>query len=427
MNHLLAQILLLANNPTFSGIIGVSIIGAAMYALRTVPRTLWDWVLLSASRRVDVNNDNVSFDWMERWFSRHEYVNSWMCKTFRLNVQPTETTENDEHEKFLSPGIGYHLMFIRGWPVLLERWYEKEGGANLFSNKKTEGYKMRIFFGPKSVLMGVINDAEQLAKAIPGRIPLFVWANGWWQKAPALRPRPVETVYLHDSEVSDVIEDAKDFVNSLEWYVKVGVPYRRGYLFKGPPGTGKTTLAIAIASYLRRPVYVVSLSGIDDMTLAAASMAVPRNAVLLLEDVDTVAPTRDRDVVYKCDEPGKKDTEKLTLGGLLNAIDGVFASEGRILIMTTNHPDKLDSALIRPGRVDYTVDFVNADPTVVASMFNAFFAPTVEYTATDFPGVEMSPAGVQQLLISYRDDPDGAVAILQAGSQEGDAVAQLAA
>jgi chaperone BCS1 len=63
----------------------------------------------------------------------------------------------------------------------------------------------------------------------------------------------------------------------------------------------------------------------------------------------------------------------VTLSGLLNALDGVAAQHGRIVVMTSNHPERLDPALVRPGRIDVKVELGHADDTQIATMFARFF------------------------------------------------------
>lgn len=408
---LIAHAASLAANPMFSGIVAASAVGAVAWALREVPMAIGRKIAEMVSREVIIYNDSQSFEWVEKWLANHPYTQSFFCRRLRLTIEPSDSIEHDDYDKVLAPGHGYHLMFYKGWPVILYRHMEENSSASMWTNKRVERFDLRILFGPRRVLMQMIEEAEANAKMQRGKVPLYVWTSGWWTKAPPLRPRSLDHVYLPGNALNAFIEDADNFVRKADWYVERGVPYRRGYLLAGPPGTGKSTLAIALASHLKRPVYVISLSGVSDTELAAASMSVPRNALLLLEDADTVQQTADREKQNqkpssKSDRPGPPDDDKprLTLGGLLNALDGVFASEGRILVMTTNYPEKLDAALVRSGRVDYRLDFDHADEKVLADMFNVFYQ--AHFTPDYFEGMGgMTPADVQNVLLSNPDEP----------------------
>lgn len=218
-----------------------------------------------------------------------------------------------------------------------------------------------------------------------------------WQRAMTRENRPFSTVILNEKTKKDLIEDVTDYLNpkTRRWYANRGIPYRRGYLLHGPPGTGKSSLSLALAGFFKMRIYIVSLSSItsNEENLATLFAELPRRCVVLLEDIDTagLTHTRDKDAY---DDVGSKDERaeskkklglivktpeipsfRLSLSGLLNILDGVASQEGRVLIMTTNHLEKLDKALIRPGRVDNIVKFGLADSGMIAAMFRAIFAP----------------------------------------------------
>lgn len=190
-----------------------------------------------------------------------------------------------------------------------------------------------------------------------------------------------------------------------QWYADRGIPFRRGYLLHGVPGSGKSSLIHAIAGALMLDIYVVSLSSswMNDSTLTSLMGRVPARCIVLLEDLDaaftrstsrdsgsTGAPNKksssnDKDSSDDEDdeESGKSKKKKkddqlsevntLSLSGLLNALDGVAASEGRILFATTNHLERLDPALSRPGRMDVWIEFKNASPWQAEALFRNFF------------------------------------------------------
>lgn len=281
---------------------------------------------------------------------------------------------------------------------------------------------------------------------------------GAWSKTSSRPSRPMETVILDEHQKTMIQQDMNEYLHPLspKWYATRGIPYRRGYLFHGPPGTGKTSLSFALAGIFGLEIYAISL---QEPTLTEGDLmqlfnGLPRRCIVLLEDIDSAGLIRDgksdddddngkrrkrknekeadeKDSDDKAEKDGKekgqgkdgkrgkdskateKDDDKFTLqdlakelksiggsgvaggfggrggrhggsneqnsnrqpgtgislSGLLNAIDGVATHEGRILIMTTNHPEKLDAALIRPGRVDMKIKFRLAMHEQVRELF----------------------------------------------------------
>lgn len=188
--------------------------------------------------------------------------------------------------------------------------------------------------------------------------------DGYWTPVGSRPIRPLSTVVLPRNKACELLADCREFLDSEDWYAHHGIPYRRGYLLYGPPGTGKTSLVMSLAGELRLDIYVVTLSSpaMGDETLRQLLNTAAPRSILLLEDVD--AAFLDREAAAG---------SKLTFSGLLNAIDGVAAQEGRLLFMTTNHIERLNSALIRPGRVDYRLELTYADRYQTKQLFINFY------------------------------------------------------
>jgi chaperone BCS1 len=150
------------------------------------------------------------------------------------------------------------------------------------------------------------------------------------------------------------------------------VPYRRGYLFYGPPGTGKTSMCLALAGHFKLELYTLSGTGVKDDELGKMFAALPPKCLILLEDIDSAGITRER-----MGEPKKKAhaaRSGITLSGLLNAFDGTTSQEGRVLVLTSNTPDTLDRALVRPGRIDRQVYFGPVSRACARNIFLRMFA-----------------------------------------------------
>lgn len=183
--------------------------------------------------------------------------------------------------------------------------------------------------------------------ALPGSRCFILGGWGDWSRRDFMSQRPLNTVYLPDGMREAVTQDLERFLDSEKSYLRLGLPWHRGYLFSGTPGTGKTSLAKALSHHFELDIYVISLPDLkkdNDLTTALSRIETP--AILLIEDIDVASASKSRD-----EEDGT-----LSLSGLLNALDGVGTPHGLITIMTSNHPEILDPALTRAGRVDYKLE-----------------------------------------------------------------------
>jgi chaperone BCS1 len=165
-------------------------------------------------------------------------------------------------------------------------------------------------------------------------------------------------------------------------------------LFYGPPGTGKTSLVSALAAHFGLSVYIVNLSDFTDRSLMSAINDVPAHSVLLFEDIDCMRNSQARpgaDAVNGHTGPVAVGTKEnvatqtgVTLSGLLNVLDGFHAPTGVLFVMTTNHVEKLDQALLRPGRIDYKLCLGKASDHQKVELYRRFFPDSSEAEAWEF-------------------------------------------
>lgn len=319
-----------------------------------------------------------------------------------------------------------------------------------------------------------------------------------WSRITAKPRRALDTVILDAAQKQMVISDVEEYMDesTSAFYGRHGIPYRRGYLFHGPPGVGKTTLSLALANKFNLDVYVLTLldQNLNDSDLISLLNQLPGRSLLLLEDIDTAglsnrkakstasasAPSRraGRGFPGSLPDPASRRgggssqktsalpdededdggplTSKVSLSGLLNAIDGVAAPEGHILIMTSNQPHELDDALVRAGRISVRVKFENASTAQAREIFRRMYwdpadesessAPTAlsapgpekaaaagapstltakswqkdeidalaERFAKHLPEQEFSPADLQDYLLMHKKSPEKAVEGLDA-------------
>ncbi|KAI1095632.1 BCS1 N terminal-domain-containing protein [Rostrohypoxylon terebratum] len=386
---------------------------------------LWEQLESHLMSVVDIRTDDEVYNIIMSWVARQKFSQGARRFVVNTNVNSRcwfmwdweeDEDEKDEQEsankkkKALSytPSFGSHYFWYRGRLLLFRRSVkEHQGGWQLVSSR--EEISISCFGRNPWILKELLMEARQEYlkkdehKTLIYRGTLKPGSmETTWQRCMSRASRPFSTVILDEKVKQDIIEDVQDYLDptTQRWYANRGIPYRRGYLLHGPPGTGKSSLSLALAGYFKMKIYIVSLSSVtaNEETLASLFAELPRRCIVLLEDIDTAGLTHTRDdatpttptpspptsdsddMVPGQLTQGNGNTDKgnsggrLSLSGLLNILDGVASQEGRVLIMTTNHIEKLDAALIRPGRVDMTVKFELATEGTSVSIFRAIFA-----------------------------------------------------
>ncbi|CAI7640597.1 unnamed protein product [Penicillium bialowiezense] len=227
-----------------------------------------------------------------------------------------------------------------------------------------------------------------------------------WSSVASRLSRDMSTVILDKQKKQTILRDINEYLHphTRQWYANHGIPYRRGYLFSGPPGTGKTSLASAIAGVFGLDIYVLSLldPSMTESQFSRLFSEVPTRCVVLLEDVDAAGLNREN--VAPGEDPIQRSTNtSVSLSGLLNAIDGVSSQEGRILIMTTNAPQQLDRALIRPGRVDLHVRFELPSREELRDLFLSMYSEVYQNSQFSLGEHKMELAKLTELALSFAE------------------------
>ena len=226
-------------------------------------------------------------------------------------------------------------------------------------------------------------------------------------------------------QVREVESRVKFFCENRAWYTERGIPYQLGFLLSGLPGTGKTSAIRAIANHTKRHIINVNFASIttatqlknllfserlstfvDSHSSDTQTLSIPIDQRLyVLEEIDAIG-----DIVqqrYEGMKPRSTVPDELTLAEILTALDGTIESPGRMLVMTSNHPEYLDEALIRPGRIDVCVTFTRAPRDLIVEMYQSFFQTTFpQEMVPALPDMRLTPAEVGQCLFRHFGCPD---------------------
>lgn len=403
-----------------TGGLQLAVIGGAVAGFRYFGGYIFEFVKKKTIVTADFDSRDESYSWILNWLSEQPYSKN----TSRFSVStsilragqrlPGEGLDALLPPVYFLPAPGMHFFTYKNRLVWLVR--ERPGtsspaAAVSNSNAMLERIQISTFGRSRDLLQSLIFEAQKaFIDRDKSRTVVFAADQyGAWRRTRSRPKRPLSTIVIPTNVKKRLVEDAQDFFVSEQWYSDRGIPYRRGYLLYGTPGSGKTSFVYSLAGELGLNIYVVNLSNksLTDDTLSELVSDTPSRCILLLEDIDAAFNQR-----VKGDTTSANN---ITFSGLLNAIDGVAAQEGRILCMTTNHIDRLDDALIRPGRIDVRIHFGNATKRQAHELFTKFY-PNLEQNSnlpSDFaakiPENTFSMAHLQGFLMGHKQKPREAV------------------
>lgn len=409
----------------FSEAGGIEKIGVAITAagtIYTIVRQLGigSWVVEQVTVSVEVTSRDDAFHWVKRWLDDklvHCHVQHISAE---VQLQQLEDEMDDARAYRFVPAVGVHWVEHNGRRIRVKR--ERSAHMqDLNSGVAAESITLLAVGRNVDYFPRMLRELRAAAvAATEGKTRIFLSDGSSWDRRGLLRSiRPLSSVILAGGLADALSRDMTTFITRGQWYRDRGIPWRRGYLVYGPPGGGKTSLVRALAGALRRDICVVALSDpeLTDVCLSNLLNTARGGAIVLLEDIDTVCaaavggpdggddapvvsaavdaavagggggeeaepdgPTSPLDV-----PPGVElrssalrqlhapSDSALTLGGLLNALDGVAAQEGRVVIMTSNHPQRLAAALLRPGRIDVAVRLGRATVPQTVTFVERFY------------------------------------------------------
>jgi chaperone BCS1 len=368
------------NNFTSSGML-LMMLGAVLVYLKSLPVMLWDWLLIQTTMTLTVVDDDNSFNWVKEWFT---------VQPFSQNVRRVGMDSYiKKNGVAMTPAPGSHWFWYKGRPYRFT--FARSEATKGWAPKRAEAFELRTIGRDRKVLESLLEDITQVhKKRMREDDVLYLWQDSYWERYPNYKSRTLDSVILRKGEVESIVKDISWFIGAESWYERLAIPYHRGYLWYGIPGTGKTSLISALAHNFKMPIYLISLADVDDRALLKAMMSVVQNSIVVLEDVDCMG-MRKKAADKPTEIPGGPVSNEqvvnvfgVTLSGLLNILDGFKAPHGVMFMLTTNHVDKLDSALLRPGRVDFKMEFGKAKVEQRMELFKRFHPDKSDEEAIDF-------------------------------------------
>lgn len=325
-------------------------VGGALIAwARDLPRIIGRFLARHSCASVYVRDQDLvrqlGIAGLELWGVRGR----WISASLKILRERSEVT--------FEPARGWHLVRWQGMFLLLDRGKEDSPSAPNSDGRmqgQTETLTLYAMRRHAARLREIVREGSEYGRirlGAEGAVKILDrWGEGWVD-LPASQSRSLASVVLPGAEAEDLLEKVRLFLSRASWYAERGVPWRLGIGIFGPPGSGKSTLVRALCSECKLVLHVADISSKsvgDSQLIQALARTGPKSAVLFDDFDATRLPSRD-------DAPGG-----VTLAGLFAAFDGPTAAEGRILFICSNNPERLDPALLRPGRIDISLTLAAA-------------------------------------------------------------------
>lgn len=344
---------------------------------------------------VEINVKDESYPWFLYWMTLHQraQVSGTFNTTLTAKVGLVESVmrrltprmhhlsiETEKIERpngsvqtqfSLIPGPGKHILRYKNSFLMVNRVRETKS-MDFQMGKPWETVTLTTLYSQRQIFEDLFVETHRLAQqSTEGKTIVYTSRSTNWERfGEPRRKRSIESVILDKGIKERILTDVQDFLDSSKWYYDRGIPYRRGYLLHGPPGSGKSSFIQALAGHLDYNIAILNLSerGLTDDRLNHLLTIIPKRTIVLLEDADAAYSNRRT----QADADGYRGAN-VTFSGLLNALDGVASAEERVLFLTTNHISRLDSALIRPGRIDMTVRIGEATRWQAGGLWDRFY------------------------------------------------------
>lgn len=374
-------------NDFFSGAALAGVILGVLHQARAYLSKAFRFVWNRLFVEFKIHSEDYLYRPISIWLKNNNFDR--FSKRYRLR------TSSDDYKTSLGPDYGTYFFRYNGkWLRVVSTNESGVSSTESNSRSQTRDFMTITYFGFNNrilnqIVEGALSELEDHEALC---IPVYRGGGYGFIESTYLEKGGSRGIALKDDDLTKIENDLNVFLNRKKWYEDRGVPWRRGYLFYGPPGTGKSSLAKHLSSKFEMPLYALSERDyVSD--LPSKFSEIPKKAIILLEDIDCVYSVNR--------EKGEKaDTEPLkpSLNAVLNALDGVCSKEGQVVIMTTNHPDTLDPALLRPGRVDYRLHLGYVTEEQARRIFNKFFP---EHSSEGFVVQgEVTPAQLQGFLLT---------------------------
>jgi len=328
-------------NQFIGGVIMTFLSGGVLFLLRDVPLRLWQLGRLQLVTSVVI--DTTTWNKRHLYIQLLDYIGKRSTEFGTRSLSYDVSLGYEDMNSFVSIGFGHHLFFYGKVPLLaLRRRIEQQGmDANEFIVLYKFGRKHDIFHK----LLSEITPKNR------NKLHIYQWGKESWERSGEIdRGEGLDSIALDADIRALFVKEFMNFRDKRDVHKRLGIAHKLSYVLHGLPGSGKTSLIRALAAEFNFNICLLDASSMDDKKLMQAFTSVPKQTIVLAEDFDSAKQLHSR---AKASNKMEIDYQPGTLKGMLNALEGIQALDNVVVIFTTNHLDKIDPAMIRPGRIDH--------------------------------------------------------------------------
>lgn len=383
------------SNQFLSGGLILGAITTFLYSLKSIPLALWRSIQRRVVYKVTIEQSDELYGHLQLWLNHH-YKHQLRSVRASYGIQ-----ENADHDK--THRKAGSVVYNHYGDAFIIRKYWRFIRISADTERMEHASDFRSLYYQKLCLQGLwskqainklLGEAIQFGEATKDqeKVPRVLYNRyEYWTEAKGATLRDINTIFLAQKDV--IMEDVRKFITSREFYQARGIQFRRGYLLHGPPGTGKSSLVSAIAGWIKYDLYTLDLKATPSVEQFDSKIAgIEPKSILLIEDIDSYFD-------------GRKTEGKITFSSFINALSGVKSKSDILLFITTNHPGKLDEALLRPGRLD--MHFELSYPGVVE--VNAYLCWFYQRNLSLESPVKCSMADVENICVKHKFNPEEAI------------------
>ena len=188
----------------------------------------------------------------------------------------------------------------------------------------------------------------------------------WTVTGKSMPNRTIDTIFIDPRKKKLILDHIDNWLKNEDIYTERGLTFKTGLLFHGTAGTGKTSLAIAIANYLNCDIIQIDTASFQNLNIADVVECINADNdryVVLIDEIDTIFKSRDEEL---------SETQQANTSKLLSLLDSSQSPNNVVFVGTTNYRDRLDKAVTRKGRFNIDIELGNIDRELATEMCKSF-------------------------------------------------------